>query len=57
MIHLPNISVFGYGSDPEHRGVVLHVADGYMASGSGGGSGGPPKKKAPVKKPIKKPKK
>lgn len=55
MIHLPHISVFGYGSDPADRSNALHVSDSPMFSGSGGGNSGPPKK-APVK-PKPKPKK
>lgn len=55
MIHLPHLSVFGYGSDPENRSNALHsrAVDPSSMSGSGGT---PPKKPhAPVKKPGKKP--
>lgn len=54
MIHLPHLSVFGYGSDPENRSNALHsrAVDPSSMSGSGGT---PPKKKIPVRKPGKKP--
>ena len=55
MIHLPHLSVFGYGSDPENRSQVLHVSS--APEMSGGGTQPPPKPHTPVRKPKPKPKK